>query len=78
MDEETRAATVEDVPEPAAVPARAFDDDPLMRWILPRPARLETAFAVLARHTHLIHEGSEPAWRNGGVEAVAPWDPPER
>lgn len=74
----TRAATVEDVPEMAAVLARAFDDDPLMRWILPRPARLETAFAVLARHTHPIHEGSELAWRNCGVEAAALWDPPER
>ncbi|MDL4817096.1 GNAT family N-acetyltransferase [Actinomadura opuntiae] len=75
-----RAAGGTDADAIAAVLGRAFDDDPVWRWILPddasRVRRLTGVFGILLRRVHLRHEGTETAGRGPGVEAAALWDPP--
>jgi GNAT superfamily N-acetyltransferase len=62
--------------------ARAFYDDPVMRWLLPddnaRTARLARMFAVMTRRHHLAGGGVEVACDGPGVGAAALWDPPNR
>jgi len=72
-----RRARAADVPAMAGVMARAFADDPLMRWVLPdddtRVARMERWFAAVYRQVsleHLVVYTSDP------VHGVAEWAPP--
>ncbi|KAB2376105.1 GNAT family N-acetyltransferase [Actinomadura montaniterrae] len=75
-----RAAGGADADALAAVLGRAFDDDPVWRWILPddasRVRRLTGVFGILLRQVHLRHGGTEAAGRGPDVEAAALWDPP--
>lgn len=78
-----RGVIDDDVTALAATLARAFHDDPIMRWILPhdgsRTERLTMMFDLLARHVHVPHGGAELASRDAEpwrVDAVALWDPP--
>lgn len=73
----------DDVAAVAATLARAFRDDPIMRWILPhdgsRTDRLTTMFDLVARHVHQPNGGAEIASRHAEparVDAAALWDPP--
>jgi GNAT superfamily N-acetyltransferase len=71
-----------DIPEMSAMLARAFEDDPVWRWLLPDPSRrakhLPGFFSVLARHHHLASGGVQAARRDGTIGAAALWDPPGR
>lgn len=77
-----RAAAGADAPAVAALLGRAFDDDPVWRWLLPddasRVRRLTGLFEIMLRRVHLPHGVSETAGRDGRPEAAALWDPPGR
>lgn len=83
MSPNLRAVADDDVSALAGTLARAFHDDPIMRWILPhdgsRTDRLTAMFDLMARHVHLPHGTAEIASRHpdsSRVDAVALWDPP--
>lgn len=75
-----RTAAAADAAAIAAVLGRAFDDDPVWRWLLPddasRVRRLTGLFGILLRRVHLPHGATEAAGRDGRAEAAALWDPP--
>ncbi|QXJ26168.1 GNAT family N-acetyltransferase [Actinomadura graeca] len=75
-----RLAADADVAAMAAVLGRAFDDDPVWRWIIPddasRVRRLTGLFALAMRRVHMPYGASEAAGRDASVEAAALWDPP--
>jgi ribosomal protein S18 acetylase RimI-like enzyme len=77
---EVRPVRRRDVREVAAVMARAFDDDPLMVWVLPdeqeRVRRLPPLFALMLRHQHLRLGGARLCAGQDGVCGAAFWDPP--
>lgn len=79
-DVPTRPATRSDIGVLSQVLARAFADDPVMRWMFPderaRRRRLPRLFAALTRHHHLSRGGVEVAAHTDGIGAVALWDPP--
>lgn len=60
--------------------ARAFYDDPVMRWLLSndktRAAHLYRMFAALTRYHHLALGGVEVGCDGPGIGAAALWDPP--
>ncbi len=69
-----------DLRRAVATLARAFADDPVMRWIFPddrmRHLRLPRFFAVTLRGTSLRHEGTEVAVSGASVLGCAIWVPP--
>ncbi len=75
-----RPAADADAAAIAAALGRAFDDDPVWRWLLPddasRTRRLTGLFGVLLRRVHLRHGATEATGRDGRTEAAALWDPP--
>ncbi|WP_218005228.1 GNAT family N-acetyltransferase [Actinomadura macra] len=75
-----RVAADADVAAMAAVLGRAFDDDPVWRWILPggpsRSRRLANLFGLAMRRVHMPLGASEATGRDTAVEAAALWDPP--
>ncbi|MGV0606010.1 GNAT family N-acetyltransferase [Mycolicibacterium sp. XJ1904] len=78
-DVEVAPATRQHVRQMSGVLARAFYDDPVMKWMLPNDAARERAlsrvFAAMIRYHFLRSEGVEVA---GGqrIGAAALWDPP--
>jgi GNAT superfamily N-acetyltransferase len=75
-----RKATYADVPALSKALARAFDDDPIMEWLLPpgtprRMDRLATSFEVALRVLHLRHDET---WTTPDLSAAALWDPPDQ
>jgi GNAT superfamily N-acetyltransferase len=74
-----RTAREADAARIAAVLGRAFDDDPVWRWLLPddasRVRRMTALFGIMLRHVHLPHGATEAAGRDG-TEAAALWSPP--
>jgi GNAT superfamily N-acetyltransferase len=77
-----RPADATDVPVLARALARAFDDDPVWRWIFPDPRtrvdRMAGVFSIELHHVHLPLGATEIAGRGGRIEAGALWDPPGR
>ena len=82
-----RRATRADVPAMAGALADAFDDDPVMGWMLgpkPKQKRLVRFFSVALRSWFLRHEHTWTADINGGdvgkgaVAGGAVWAPPGR
>ncbi|MGA3254311.1 MAG: GNAT family N-acetyltransferase [Mycobacterium sp.] len=82
MSPQARAARRADIRELSRTMARAFHDDPVMRWLLPedkaRTAQLARMFAVMTRHHHLAGGGVEVACDGTVIVAAALWDPPNR
>nr|WP_234712685.1 GNAT family N-acetyltransferase [Mycolicibacterium komanii]CRL67112.1 N-acetyltransferase GCN5 [Mycolicibacterium komanii] len=78
-DVEVAPASRRQVREMAGVLARAFYDDPVMKWMLPDDAGRERGlgrmFATMIRHHFLRTEGVEVAG-SGPIGAAALWDPP--
>ena len=78
----TRAATRADIGDLSQTLARAFADDPVMKWMIPddqvRRRRLPRLFAALTKYQHLDHGGVEIASSADGIGAAALWDPPGR
>jgi len=77
---QTRPATRADIGGLSHTLARAFADDPVMKWMIPddrvRRRRLPRLFAALTKHQHLDHGGVEVASSADGIGAAALWDPP--
>ncbi len=78
-----RPVTRSDIPALSQALAEAFDDDPVMCWILPdaarRPAGLTRMFTSEIRYHHLAGGGAELAQSDAGVAVGgALWDPPGR
>lgn len=77
-----RPARREDIGALAAVLGRAFQDDPVMRWLQPDDARraagLAGFFAANTRHHFLAGSGVEVAVGDHGIGGAALWDPPGR
>jgi GNAT superfamily N-acetyltransferase len=71
-----------DIREASRTLARAFQEDPVMTWMLPEAAvrakKLPRLFALLMRHHHLKTGGSEVAPNGNAIGAAALWDPPGR
>jgi GNAT superfamily N-acetyltransferase len=80
MPIEVRTAGRDDVAALATTLARAFQDDPVFRWLQPDPVRraaaLPSLFAAMARHHFLAGAGVQVATSKLGVGAAALWDPP--
>jgi ribosomal protein S18 acetylase RimI-like enzyme len=72
-----RKATVDDVPVLADVLARAFDEDPPMRWFIPddqqRVRRARLLFDVMLRRLHLARD---VCFTTEDVTGGALWVPP--
>jgi ribosomal protein S18 acetylase RimI-like enzyme len=66
----------------AATLARAFDEDPVMRWMFGDAATLRAGlprmFGTMIRRFHLHHHATELVAGAGGPLGVATWDPPGR
>lgn len=66
----------------AATLGRAFQLDPVMRWMVPddrhRAKALPRMFATMTRHHFLAGGGVEVAQHPSGIGAAALWDPPGR
>jgi hypothetical protein len=79
-DVTVRPATAADVGPLAAVMARAFDDDPVFVWMLPRPdtrqARAAGVFATALRTEELRHGAAEVACAGDAIVGGAIWLPP--
>ncbi|MEU5881217.1 GNAT family N-acetyltransferase [Spirillospora sp. NPDC047279] len=77
---QVRGISAGDAEAVAGVLGRAFDDDPVWQWIIPRPegrvARLAAVFELLTDKVHRPRGGCEVAGRGGEIEAAALWDPP--
>jgi ribosomal protein S18 acetylase RimI-like enzyme len=74
-----RDVTITDTDQLSGVLGRAFADDPVWQWMFPQhPERMALLFAMLLRHAHLPHGGSEVAEDGGRILAGALWDPPGR
>ncbi|GGT97150.1 GNAT family N-acetyltransferase [Actinomadura citrea] len=75
-----RVADDADAAPIATLLGRAFDDDPVWRWLLPddasRVRRMTALFGILLRRVHLPHGSTETTGRGDGAEAAALWDPP--
>ena len=71
MGVHVRPAVRSDIPALSAVLAEAFEDDPLMAWMLPdeatRADRLTKLFAAEARYHHLAGGGVEVATDDNGL-----------
>lgn len=79
---EIRPARRTDVPDLGRVLARAFQEDPVFRWLQPDPDRRAATtpgfFAAMARH-HFLGGGSvEVAVSETGLGAATLWNPPGR
>lgn len=72
-----RKATDADVPRLAEALARAFQDDPVFRWLVPDDAerlwRSERAFSLYLRKVYLAHD---ECYTTEGVVGGALWMPP--
>lgn len=76
-----RPADRADIHGLSRVLAEAFEDDPVMAWLLPDPKdrakRLARLFSAFTRHHHLPRGGVEVATDETGVIGGATlWDPP--
>jgi GNAT superfamily N-acetyltransferase len=72
-------ATADHVVPIATALAKAFDDDPVMTYLLPdpatRPKRLAGLFDVLMRRHHIIHG---EVLVDDSTAGAALWDPPDK
>lgn len=77
-----RAATITDTTALAGVLARAFQNDPITRWIMPdddiRRRTLPAVYAMLLRTWFINHAESHVAVRGSRLAAGALWNPPGR
>lgn len=77
------AGCTADIPALSRALAIAFQEDPVMAWVLPdeaaRAEKLPTLFAAMTRYHHLAGGGVEVArFSHGKIRAAALWDPPGR
>lgn len=81
-DIDVRPPQKTDVRALSATLGRAFSEDPIMTWVLPkamhRAKALPRMFAVMTRHHFLAGGGVEVAMNHESLGAAALWDPPGR
>jgi predicted N-acetyltransferase YhbS len=79
---ELRPARRSDIPALGRVLARAFQDDPVFRWLVPdagtRAAVTPGFFAAMTRHHFLSGGGVEVAHSDNVIGGATLWDPPGR
>jgi predicted GNAT family N-acyltransferase len=79
-DIDVRPAQKADVRGLSITLGRAFDDDPIMTWMLPddriRAKGLPRMFAILTRRQYLAGGGVEVATSGADIGAAALWEPP--
>ena len=73
-----RKATYADVEALGTVLARAFEDDPVLQWLIPpgaprRMERLARMFAITVRERYLRHD---EVWTTPDLAGAALWSPP--
>ncbi|HEX3222855.1 MAG TPA: GNAT family N-acetyltransferase [Nocardioides sp.] len=73
---EVRQATAGDLCDVVRVMAAAFDDDPVLRWLVPSGRSLEPLFAAHARWAHAAPAVTDLALLDGEPVGAAFWDPP--
>ena len=73
---EVRTAAPADRPDVVRVMVRAFDDDPVARWLVPAGRSLEPLFAAHARWAHDAPGSTDLALVDGEPVGAAFWDPP--
>ncbi|HEY3530286.1 MAG TPA: GNAT family N-acetyltransferase [Nocardioides sp.] len=73
---EVRTATAADRRDVVRVMQAAFDDDPVMRWLVPETRSLGPLFAVHARWVHEAPGSTDIALLDGEPVGAAFWDPP--
>jgi ribosomal protein S18 acetylase RimI-like enzyme len=77
-----RSAGKNDVRPVARMLARAFQDDPMMQWVLPdadgRTRAVSRMFAAMARYHYLSSGVVEMAETASDIAAAALWAPPDR
>jgi GNAT superfamily N-acetyltransferase len=73
---EVRAATRADRRDVVRVMARAFDDDPVTRWLIPPGRPVTRLFAAHARWSHDAPGATDIALLDGEAVGAAFWDPP--
>jgi GNAT superfamily N-acetyltransferase len=77
---DVRSLRRRDVREAAGVLGRAFYDDPVMMWLVPRNASrmrgLPRCYATLIRRHFLARGGSEVAIHDEVIGGASLWDPP--
>lgn len=71
-----RGARVTDRPVLAEVLARAFAEDPVIRWVLPNPSRDRKLFRALAARAHAVPGYADLAFDGDTAVGAALWDPP--
>jgi GNAT superfamily N-acetyltransferase len=75
-----RPAIHSEVPAIAALLGRAFDADPVMTYIFPRPTaratRLPRLFSAMLRHSYFRHGAIDVALAGDDLRGVAIWTPP--
>jgi GNAT superfamily N-acetyltransferase len=76
MTTAVRRAVTADLPTIAAALTDAFDDDPVMAWLFPKPSdrrkRLDRWFRIEGAR-HLLHD---TVWCDEAGRGAAYWDPP--
>lgn len=83
MEPDVRPARRDEIAALAHTLAAAFQDDPVMEWMLPGPQRrakgLERLFDAQTRHQHFASGGVDIAVDSAGaIAGAALWDPPGR
>ncbi|MEU4313499.1 GNAT family N-acetyltransferase [Nocardia sp. NPDC024068] len=78
---EVRPAQRADIDALARTLGAAFQEDPVMSWVVPDPRRRAAGaprfFATQTRHQHFAHGGVDIAVdRSGRIGGAALWDPP--
>lgn len=73
---EVRTARADELDTVVRVLAEAFDDAPVTRWLLPKPADLVPLFDVHVRRTHAAVDAADLAFLDGEPVGAALWDPP--
>lgn len=73
---EVREATTADRRDVVRVMAQAFDDDPVLRWLVPAGRSLEPLFVAHARWAHFAPGCTDLALIDGEPVGAAFWDPP--
>lgn len=81
MEPDVRAARRDEIAALARTLAAAFQDDPVMAWMLPDPQRrakgLVRLFDAQIRHQHFASSGVDIAVDSAGtIAGAALWDPP--
>ena len=82
MDVVIRTATSADAAAIAEMMSRAFHDDPVMRWVVPRaarrPRRLRRLYEAIVRYEGVPLGATDVAIFAGAVVGAAVWRPPRR